>query len=83
MSHLNPVVDYCYRKMIKAKICLFPGPYIVKTNGGMKSGWSLTALDNTISHLLTILPVLKIHPRITSLCYGDDNISCSPNEEEL
>jgi len=45
-----PLVDSCYEKMIN---CLVVMPVIgtaLRTKGCMKSGWGLTALDNSIIH---------------------------------
>lgn len=72
------IMDWMYEDMIKAKIVL---PYGVcfQTNHGMKSGWAMTAVDNTLLHI----PIVKIiktklfpQNKFTALVYGDDNLIC-------
>lgn len=84
MSHLLPILDYCYDCLINCEVVLFPGPVVVNFDkGGMKSGWCMTSLDNTIAHLLTILDVAILYPAVVIELYGDDNISCCQDKRMM
>lgn len=62
--------------MCNAIVCI-PGSHnYLKFKGGMKSGWGLTAHDNTSIHTAIITNFLKKNGytgRIHFQCYGDDN----------
>lgn len=73
------ILDLMYDHMIEAE-CVFPGGHTFKLQSGMKSGWNLTSIDNTIIHEVIFRKVMlrafgKVLPH---KLYGDDNIFMSP-----
>eukprot|EP00356_Strombidium_inclinatum_P009657 CAMPEP_0170507954 /NCGR_PEP_ID=MMETSP0208-20121228/60671_1 /TAXON_ID=197538 /ORGANISM="Strombidium inclinatum, Strain S3" /LENGTH=267 /DNA_ID=CAMNT_0010790515 /DNA_START=1607 /DNA_END=2410 /DNA_ORIENTATION=+ len=58
-------------------VIMLPGiKRFIQTKGGMKSGWCLTAQDNTAVHLCIVRAYLKKRgyiDKILPLLYGDDN----------
>lgn len=49
----------------------------VKMKGGMKSGWCLTAQDNTIIHITVFTDYLERNDKVGKIFfkgYGDDNL---------
>jgi len=73
------ILNACYHHMVYADV-VYPGGHTFSFMGGMKSGWNLTSVDNTIMHEIVFrraateaygfVPVHKL--------YGDDNIFIAP-----
>lgn len=74
------ILDNMYEHMIRAE-CVFPGGHTFRLCSGMKSGWNLTSIDNTIIHEVIFRRVMiSVYGRILPhKLYGDDNIFLSPS----
>jgi len=73
------VIDALYEHMIQARIIL-PGSHVFQMQCGMKSGWNLTSIDNTIIHEVLFRAAASeafgyVPPH---KLYGDDNLFLSP-----
>ncbi|ACQ91602.1 hypothetical protein [Phytophthora infestans RNA virus 1] len=68
-----------YDEMIEAKVVL-PGGHSFRLHHGMKSGWIMTANDNTLMHEFVVRTLQKIGqiPDMKRQLYGDDNLSRKP-----
>jgi len=79
LSFWQTTIDALYEHMIEAKVIL-PGSHVFQLHAGMKSGWNLTSIDNTIIHEVLFrraaseafgfVPPHKL--------YGDDNLFLAP-----
>nr|CAI5383974.1 polyprotein [Rocky Mountain woodsia associated virus] len=82
LQRWEKVVSNLYDDMLEAKV-LFPGGHLFKTTHGMKSGWVMTAIDNTIAH--EVVMRLVFEEKFQSAppdhkLYGDDNIFSAVEE---
>jgi len=75
----EPVIVGMYEHMIQADVA-FPGGHVFRLPAGMKSGWNLTSIDNTIIHEVIFRQVsISLFERIVPhQLYGDDNIFVAP-----
>lgn len=71
----KPILEALYRHMVFAEVML-PQGHMFKLPGGMKSGWNLTSVDNTIIHeaLFRIAAGRAFGYLPRHKLYGDDNL---------
>lgn len=72
------LMNNCYKDMIECKVLLPNVNRKIKIPNGMKSGWCLTACDNTAIHKFIIDAFMKHYgysqKNVGYLLYGDDNL---------
>lgn len=70
-----------YMDMIHSKVAI-PGQHVVQLHSGMKSGWIMTANDNTLMHEFIMRTLIKLGdlPNIKRQLYGDDNLCLKDND---
>lgn len=78
-AHYIRKFNALYTDMIHSKVVI-PGKNLVQLHSGMKSGWIMTANDNTLIHEFVTRTLEKIDniPIMKRRLYGDDNLSLKP-----